>query len=242
MFFLPTSTEKKNTFQDSTGYNNKVRPRLSESLRLQDAAVPAAALQSWHSCIILQQQDDAFQQTAQRPGQQARRRDEAAARGEALSQRWRKEANRTIKACQGTSCDSVLLPVVLPVLHPDVFLPCACACVCACLVFCFMATEQLGNHQHHHQSCPTSPPPPPSQQLNKSQDFFLQPLHDSQNATLMPIYHTVHCLISNNKRKTCLKAINLFTPGASVFWIQFYSFGSLSTGWCQYIRFTFMGL
>lgn len=31
----------------------KVRPRLFGSLRLQDAAVPAAALQPWHSCIIL---------------------------------------------------------------------------------------------------------------------------------------------------------------------------------------------
>lgn len=57
--------------------------------------------------------------------------------------------------------------------------PCGASCspssclsiVCVCLVFCFMATQQLGNHQHHHQSFPTSPPPP-QQQLNKSQASF----------------------------------------------------------------------
>lgn len=61
----------------------------------------------------------------------------------------------------------------------------------------------------------------PQQQLNKSQASFSQPLHHSQNATLFPMQHTTHSLISNNKKKTCLRGMNLFTPGASVFLATF---------------------
>lgn len=157
---------------------------------------------------------------------------EAAAREEALSQRWRKEANRTIRACQGTSCDSVLLPVVLPVPHPDVSLP----CVCVCLVFSVMAKEQLGNHQHHHLSSLSLP----SLQLNKSQASVSNRSTIPKNATMVPIHHTFHRLVSNNKRKICLRVIHQSAPGASVFWKYFYNFGSLSSGWCQYVRFTLM--
>lgn len=53
MLFLPAFKKKKKK-TPSKPRLPEVSPRLSESLGLQDAAVTAAALQSWQSFIILQ--------------------------------------------------------------------------------------------------------------------------------------------------------------------------------------------